>query len=362
MLRALCRRKLRLLFRLCALTQSSRSAPEKHSRRSQVTPGGQHTSKTNTLTPNRLRLHTSAVSISERALISEIRKRTASLRKGAVRVGIGDDCAVLSILPDEELLVTTDLCLEGMHFMREWQTPESIGRWCVTRGLSDIAAMAGRPVAAFVSFACPQDTDAAWIGSFFAGVTELAAEYDFTLAGGDTGTFPSAIIADVLLIGAAPKGAAVLRSGASPGDLIYVTGRLGAPQAELSALLSGELEHRSYTPVPQLKPGQKLRGTATAMIDISDGLSTDLAHICEESGVSAEIESSAIPIAKGADLKAALHGGDEYQLLFTARPTTKPPIRASQIGRIVRQRRHPVYLNDGQSKRPLANADWQHRL
>ena len=307
-------------------------------------------------------MHTSAVSISERTLIAEVRKRASRLHNGTVRVGIGDDCAVLSVRPDEELLVTTDLCLEGMHFIREWQTAQSIGRWCLTRGLSDIAAMGGRPVAAFVSFACPQDTDPEWIRNFFAGVTELADEYEVALAGGDTGAFPSAIIADILLIGAAPIGAAILRSGARPGDLIYVTGRLGAPQAELNALLSGELEHRSYTPVPQLKAGQKMRGTATAMIDISDGLSTDLAHICEESGVTAELDSSAIPIAKGADLKAALHGGDEYQLLFTARPTTKPPIRASQIGRIIRQRRHPVYLNDGQSKRPLANAGWQHRL
>ena len=303
----------------------------------------------------------------ERELIAKLRSRTRKESGSDVRVSIGDDCAVLSVRDGEELLVTTDLCIEGVHFLREWQGPGSIGHWCVTRGLSDIAAMGGRAVAVFLSFACPRDTSEDWIGCFFQGVTETAEKHGATLAGGDVAGFSAAVIADVTVVGAAPKGTAVLRSGARVGDGVYVSGALGAAAAELKRLQAGELERRAFEPQPQLQLGQRLRGVASAMIDISDGLSTDLAHLCEESGVSAEIDASAIPVARGATVEDALHGGDEYQLLFTAPEDvlSRDPRRgqkATRIGKIVRRRNALVYVREASGKRALTSKGWEHRL
>jgi thiamine-monophosphate kinase len=304
--------------------------------------------------------------IAERALIAEIRKRTGS-RSAAVRVGIGDDCAVLSVAADEEILVTTDMCLEGIHFLGEWQTAYSVGQWCVTRGLSDIAAMGGRPVAVFLSLACPEGTEPVWIRDFVDAVRSVAESYGANLCGGDTAASVSSIAADIVVLGAVPRGQAVLRRGAKIGDALFVTGKLGTSQAELAMLKAGECEERRFMPKPQIEAGQKLRSIATAMIDISDGLSTDLAQICEESGVSAILDADAIPVAKGAQLADALHGGDEYQLLFTARAEGKVLTRVagvpvSRIGAIRRKSKHAVYLIEDGRSRVLEVAGWQHRF
>src|SRR5205823_10707553 len=166
----------------------------------------------------------------ERQLIARIRKM------GGRKSLIGDDCAVLGPPPGHELLVTTDLCLEGVHFRRDWHPPDSVGHRCLARGLSDIAAMAGEPLACFLSLGLPQETPQKWVDSFFSGFLKLAKRLGVPLAGGDTAESNSGIVADVMVVGSAPRAKAVRRSGARPGDLIYVTGELGGSVATLEAL------------------------------------------------------------------------------------------------------------------------------
>ncbi len=220
-------------------------------------------------------------------------------------LGIGDDCAALRIPHGHEVLVTTDFSLEGIHFRREWHTPEVVGHRCLTRGLSDIAAMGGRPIAAFLSLALPQSLPQSWVDRFLAGLLRLADAFQMTLAGGDVAQSPGGILADIAVVGSAPKQKAVLRSGAKPGDRVYVTGELGGSAATLKLLFSGrKLRPADYCqhfcPQPRVAVGEFLRRKrlASAMIDLSDGLSTDLGHICDESGVGAEIQAQAIPLAR----------------------------------------------------------------
>ena len=165
----------------------------------------------------------------EKSIIAGIRRRAK--HRAAVRLGIGDDCAALRIPPGHEALVTTDFSLEGVHFLREWHAPEVVGHRCLTRGLSDIAAMGGRPIAAFLSLALPRSLPQSWVERFLAGLLRQANAFQTTLAGGDIARSPGGILADIVVVGSAPKGKAILRSGAKPGDRIYVTGDLGGSAA-----------------------------------------------------------------------------------------------------------------------------------
>src|SRR5271166_1646721 len=171
--------------------------------------------------------------LAEKALIARIRRLAASAKNPAVVAGIGDDCAVLRLLPgrgrggEKDTLVTTDFTLEGIHFRREWHSAESVGHRCLTRGLSDIAAMGGEPVAAFLSLALPRDLPSAWVTRFTHGLISLAKKHGVTLAGGDIAESPDGILADIIVVGTVPKGKAVLRSGARAGDRVYVSGELG---------------------------------------------------------------------------------------------------------------------------------------
>jgi thiamine-monophosphate kinase len=269
-----------------------------------------------------------ALPLPERTLIAGIRRRAR--RSPAVVAGIGDDCAVLRIATGHEILITTDFSLEGVHFRRKWHPPESVGHRCLARGLSDIGAMGGDPVAAFLSLALPKELPQGWVDRFFEGMLKLVAEYKVPLAGGDIAQSRLAIVADIVVVGSVPKGKAILRSGARPRDRIYVTGRLGESAAALAALRAGRKIKaadypRHFNPEPRVKVGQFLRqhALASSMIDLSDGLSTDLSHLCEESGVGSEIQSAAIPRAvAGAPnhpvgLELALHGGEDYELLVS---------------------------------------------
>jgi thiamine-monophosphate kinase len=168
--------------------------------------------------------------LAEKALIAQIR-RVAKGANRAVITGIGDDCAVLRIPPGHESLVTTDFTLEGIHFRRDWHPAESVGHRCLTRGLSDIAAMGGEPVAAFLSLALPPDIPQAWVGRFARSMISLAEKHGVALAGGDTAESPNGVLADIIVVGSVPKGQAILRSGARPGDRIYVSGALGGSAA-----------------------------------------------------------------------------------------------------------------------------------
>jgi thiamine-monophosphate kinase len=328
--------------------------------------------------------------IPEKALIAEIRRlakptsqsqagRSARPTQPNVLTGIGDDCAVLGPARGHDTLVTTDFTLEGIHFRRDWHPAESVGHRCLARGLSDIAAMGGEPVAAFLSLALPRDLPQSWVVRFLHGMLGLANTYGVRLAGGDTAESPDGILADIVVFGIVAKDKAVLRSGAQPGDRIFVSGELGGSAAavvQMRARPARKLKpqdfSRHFYPDPRVGLGRILRekGLATAMIDLSDGLSTDLAHICEESGLGAEIESGLIPRARvgkparEVDLGLALHGGEDYELLFTVPAGKRVPahiagIRLTRIGHVTGGRR--IFLYDPQKiGYELVPRGWEH--
>jgi thiamine-monophosphate kinase len=328
--------------------------------------------------------------LGELALIQRIRSGAGKPTPGPARhlvLGIGDDCAILRPPRGHEVLVTTDFSLEGRHFLRDLHPPESIGHRTLARGLSDLAAMGARPLAAFLSLALPPQMLAdrkgrVWVDRFFTGLRTLAAQFDTPLAGGDTSESPAnLILADIVLVGSAPAGRALRRSTARPGDLLYVTGALGGSAAQLAALERNRTTPRRTTANPHLYPQPRLavglallrRRLATAAIDLSDGLSTDLAHLCHESHLGAQIgvqpDAASLPVHPLASQSAnpldlALHGGEDYELLFAARPSTKMPrsIAGVPITRIGRLTRGPaITLVDAAGRhRPLKPSGWEH--
>jgi len=318
------------------------------------------------------------LNLSEKDLIRMIdaRARRAARRSGAVLQGIGDDCARLAAQPGYETLVTTDFTLEGVHFRQAWHPAPSVGHRALARGLSDIAAMGGEPLAAFLSLALPEKLPRRWVEGFLGGFLGLARKVGVVLAGGDTAESPGGgILADVVVVGRVPKGEAVLRSGARAGDGIYVTGELGGSAAVLHQLRQsgkgpkGKLHTAHFFPAPRVAAGRALaaKRLASAMIDVSDGLSTDLAHLCEESGVGALVNEHSIPrpvIPGGSSLHFALHGGDDYELLFTAPRSARVPakiagVRLTRIGEVVKKKGMWLVDSHGQQK-PLQARGWQH--
>lgn len=281
---------------------------------------------------------------------------------------------MLRLPSGHELLVTTDFSIEKVHFRRDWHRPDVVGRRCLARGLSDIAAMGGQPMAAFLSLALGGDVPEKWVDRFFTGLLSLADEFKVPLAGGDMAESPAGIQADIVVVGSVPRGKAVLRSGARPGDQIYVTGELGAAAAAIEQLAAGRLMGREsrvlFRPKPRVAVGEWLRrrGMPSAMIDVSDGLSTDLEHICEESHVGAEIEAEAIPRArvgqhkKKATLELALHGGEDYELLFTSSrnvPAQLAGVRVTRIGQITHERGMRLLDAEGRARK-LDARGWEH--
>jgi thiamine-monophosphate kinase len=326
----------------------------------------------------------------ELALLERIRRHAKRAGYKGLRLGIGDDCALLRLKPGEELAVTTDLSIAERHFHMEWHLPEAVGHRTLARGLSDIAAMGARPVAAFLSLGLPRELTVArgrrpsWADDFLAGFLALADSYQIPLAGGDLAESPLAL-ADVVLLGAVPREKALLRSGARNGDLLYVTGSLGGSAAGLALLGNRgapvsrvKMHHlKAENPLaphlwPQPRIAQSLwlrrHNAATAAIDLSDGLSTDLHHLCAESSVSAVLDAAALPLHPGATLEQALHGGEDYELLFTARPNAALPrciagVPITQIGTIAKKhaRQPEVVLIDKSGLRsPLLPGGWQH--
>lgn len=323
-------------------------------------------------------------------LLREIRRRAGNAGgSGRIRLGIGDDCALLGIRKNEELAVTTDLSIAGRHFHLDRHPPESVGHRTLARGLSDLAAMGARPVAAFLSLGLPRELTLAkgrrpaWVDRFFDGMFRLAQTHRTPLAGGDLAESPVAV-ADIMLIGVVPAGKALRRSGARPGDLLYVTGQLGGAAAGLAKLAAmegiGPLRGTDPTrinrnlaahlyPEPRIAQGLFVlrRGLSTAAIDLSDGLSTDLAHLCEESAVSAVIETERLPVAQGASREQAFHGGEDYELLLAARPSVRMPksiasVPVTRIGEVLRRKtgQPQVVARTGSKVEPLEPRGWQH--
>ena len=241
----------------------------------------------------------------------------ARLRRMRGVSGIGDDCAVFRPRSGEDLLLKTDQLIEGNHFPKTMR-PEVIGERALARALSDIAAAGGDPRCCLLALAVPRTTSARWILSFFRGLLSLARKTGTLLVGGDL-AHDDKVHCSVMVVGAVRRGKALTRAGARPGDQLCVSGRLGKPWDQ-------RIE-------PRLALGRKLAGKATACIDLSDGLSLDLHRLCKESRVAAKLER--IPMVPGATLDRALHGGEDYELLFTLPPHMKPPAGTSRIGTIV---------------------------
>ena len=289
--------------------------------------------------------------MSELELLRRIQARAPRPGRGVV-LGIGDDCAVFRPAGSrEDLLFTTDLLIEGVHFRRETHPPEAVGWRALARGLSDIAAMGGRPRFCLVSLALAPDADRHWSDAFYRGLLRLARKTGTTLAGGDLAR-AERVMCDIAVCGSARRGKWLRRDGARAGDAICVSGQLGASACGLRTQ-RGAAWQRHLWPEPRLELGRLLRTRlkATAAMDLSDGLSLDLHRLCLASGVAAELDE--VPVFPGATLEEALHGGEDYELLFTLRRATRAFPR---IGTIVRGKPGAVLL----AGRPLPPLGYDH--
>ncbi len=290
----------------------------------------------------------------------------------SVVAGAGDDCAVLDLgLPHHLVLFKTDAVVEGVHFTAD-ASPEKIGHKALGRCLSDIAAMAGTPTHALVTLALPKEFDPARIEAIYAGMNALARKHGVAIVGGETTTNPERLLLSIALLGTVPRSRQVLRSGAKAGDAIFVTGALG-----------GSLGGRHLDFEPRLAEARWLaeRFTVHAMIDLSDGLSGDLRHILEASGVGAELLASSIPISRAAKLQsraeaaakppllAALTDGEDFELLFTVASRAAVPlldawkahfpgVKLSCVGKITSQ--PGLRLSDARGLRDLNLSGYEH--
>jgi thiamine-monophosphate kinase len=318
----------------------------------------------------------------EEQLIARVRRRFPSRGYG-LRVGIGDDAAVLRPGTGTEWVVTTDAFLENVHFIRKMHPPRAAGYKALARATSDIAAMGARARYFFLTLGLPDSLAGGWLDDFLDGMARAGRRFGLTLAGGDTTKYPF-VVANLTVLGEiAGRGKAILRSGARPGDLLCVSGRLG--EAELGFQLIHRKMHnrkrwagllkKHYYPEPRLELGEWLAAGrwATSMIDTSDGLSTDLGHLCDASGVGAIVWAPKIPVARippdlgrlGLDpLDMALNGGEDYELLFTVPkkfcsrlPGKIGGVSLNFIGEITKERKVMLEGADG-SRTPLQPRGW----
>lgn len=287
-----------------------------------------------------------------------------------VAVGIGDDAALLRWPPPAGVLVTVDMLMEGTDFLLATAMPRQIGHKALAVNLSDIAAMGGRPVAAFLAVALPRHGGADLARGLFAGIQNLAMEFQVALAGGDTNTWDGPLVISITVLGEPVPPGPVLRSGAQPGDWILATGDYG-----------GSLAGKHLDFVPRVREAIALREAADlhAMIDVSDGLAADLRHILAESRVGAVLFSESIPVSAAAvemsrqdgrtPLEHALGDGEDFELVLTVAPATgrtllaSPPgdVRLTHIGEIVSGRDCQIRGADGKLS-PLPDLGWKHRF
>jgi thiamine-monophosphate kinase len=311
----------------------------------------------------------------ENELVKEIAGRFARVRSRELRLGIGDDAALWKPKPGFASILTSDWFLEGSHFLLEKHPPDSVGWKCLARAASDIAAMGGTPRCFLLNLAVPADTTGKWLKGFLGGLRRAASSLDCVLAGGDT-TRNKRILISVTVIGEIPEGQEVLRSGARPGDLLYVSGTLGEAEHGLRLLRKSRgranpqnLAMRKHLyPEPRVELGRWLAENklATSMMDVSDGLSSDLPRLCHASGVGALLDPGKLPLLRGIVLDSArqlaLHGGDDYELLFTVSPNKALPanyrkLKLTQIGEITRGR-GVLIIGKDRKPEPLHAAGW----
>jgi thiamine-monophosphate kinase len=286
----------------------------------------------------------------EFALIAEL---LAPLSTGDARsLSLKDDAAVVPRQSDTDLIVTTDTMVSGVHFLAG-EPPEVIARRLLRVNLSDLAAMAAVPLGYFLNLTLSDGIDDSWLEAFVRGLRTDQEIFAIRLLGGDTTRTPGPLTLSVTALGETPPGAAVRRDGARPGELVMVSGTVGDAGLGLTALSSGAagdeddayLIGRYQLPEPRVGLGVALRGLATAMADVSDGLIADLGHICEASGLAAHIDGGAVPLSAAArrrleagetDLQSLLSGGDDYELVFTIKADALERVqvaaRAASIG------------------------------
>ena len=270
-------------------------------------------------------------------------------RRTSLRVGIGDDAALWRPRVGYEAILTCDWFLQGTHFLAHRHPPEVVGYKCLARAVSDIAAMGGEPRCYLLSLALPDTHTEEWLRKFLKGLRKASRMLGCPIAGGDT-TRRKEVLINITVQGEVPRGRAILRRGAHPGDAIFVTGRLGQAQYGLRLLLESLKRvssvdprlRKHFYPEPRLAVGLWLaaHGLASAMMDLSDGLSSDLIKLCHASGVGARIREHALPRVKIAGKYAskfdatelALHGGDDYELLFTVARKNVPRIPHKIVG------------------------------
>jgi thiamine-monophosphate kinase len=308
----------------------------------------------------------------------------------ALRLGIGDDAAILRPTPGFETLLTSDLLIEKVHFDLRTTSPWELGAKAVAASLSDIAAMGGLPRAFLVSLAVPRRRGIAkaFFESLYSGMRAWGSSFGADLAGGDTSHSPSGLMIDILMLGEVEKKRALLRSGAKPGDLVFCTGTPGDSAAGLAVLqkklkrpdkgAAALMVKRHLSPVPRCLAGRFLstHRAASACIDVSDGLSSELHHLARESGVAIDIDADAVPLSAAARalspkaLDWALRGGEDYELLFTAPPSKfallqknfsrQTGVQLSQIGRVKRGR--GVRMRAKGKWRALPDKGYDHQL
>ena len=284
--------------------------------------------------------------------------RSQPSRSDLVRLGAGDDLAVLNWKKDELLLVGADQVLDGVHFDSAQHSPREIGRKAMNRNLSDCAAMACLPAAAIATVALPRGAGMDYAKELYLGLREAGDAFDCPIIGGDTGSWEGKLALSVTILGRADGIAPITRSGAKAGDGIYVSGALG-----------GSILGRHMSFVPRIREARELAKAAaiTAMIDISDGLAIDLTRICRASGVGASIDAAAVPIhadavelarkTRRSPLEHALGDGEDHELLFT---TAARPPGAIRIGTITADR--SVVIQEKGKQRPLEATGWDHAL
>ncbi len=261
----------------------------------------------------------------------------APLAAGDARsLGLTDDAALLPAMPGFETVITTDTLVAGVHFF-ETESPEKVARRLLRVNLSDLASMGAEPDGYFLNLSLPSSTSDAWLEEFVGALGEDQKVFGVALLGGDTTSTPGPTTLSVTMLGSVPAGTAIRRSGASPHDILMVSGTIGDAAIGLSDLSAGKadrpyLVERFQTPEPRVTLGAALRGIASAMADVSDGLVADVGHICEASGLQAEIVAAAIPLSDDAaaavaagetDVSALATGGDDYELVFAVAPANR---------------------------------------
>ena len=263
-------------------------------------------------------------------LINKFFAPLAAANEGAL--GLRDDAALIGVRPGYRLVATVDTLVAGVHF-QEQDPAGLIARKLLRVNLSDLAAMAAEPVCYLLAISLPNRPDAAWIGDFAAGLAADQAEFGIILAGGDTTATPGPLSLSLTALGQVPEGGEIRRSGAAPGQDIYVSGTIGDAALAVHGIearggeLAADFAARYRLPQPRVALGPRLRGLASSLVDVSDGLVADLGHICQASGVAADLEVARLPVSDAARAALArepqlreivLTGGDDYELLFTA--------------------------------------------